>query len=45
MKTERIIELFLSMISGCPDIKTVNNRLVPEKLAAVAWCQKQFAEY
>jgi len=41
---EKIIELFVSMISGCPDIKTVNNRLVPDKLAATAWCQKQFAD-
>jgi len=41
---EKIIELFVSMISGCPDVKTVNNRLVPDKLAAAAWCQKQFAD-
>jgi len=41
---EKIIELFVSMIAGCPDIKTVNNRLVPDKLAAAAWCQKQFAD-
>lgn len=41
---EKIIELFISMISGCPDVKTVNNRLVPDKLAAAAWCQKQFAD-
>jgi len=41
---EKIIELFVSMIAGCPDIKTVNNRLVPDKLAATAWCQKQFAD-
>ena len=41
---EKIIELFVSMIAGCPDIKTVNNRLVSDKLAAVAWCQKQFAD-
>lgn len=41
---EKIVELFVSMISGCPDVKTVNNRLVPDKLAAAAWCQKQFAD-
>ncbi len=41
---EKIIELFVSMIAGCPDIKTVNNRLVPDKLAAAAWRQKQFAD-
>lgn len=41
---EKIIELFVSMIAGCPDIKTINNRLVPDKLAATAWCQKQFAD-
>lgn len=41
---EKIIELFVSMISGCPDVKTINNRLVPDKLAAAAWCQKQFAD-
>lgn len=35
---EKIIEPFVSMIAGCPDIKTVNNRLVPDKLAAAAWC-------
>lgn len=33
---EKIIEFFVSMIAGCPDIKTVNNRLVPDKLAATA---------
>jgi hypothetical protein len=41
---EKVIELFVSMIAGCTDIKTVNNRLVPDKLAATAWCQKQFAD-
>ncbi len=33
--TKEIIELFISMISGYPDIKTINNRLMPGKLAAV----------
>jgi len=41
---EKIMELFVSMTAGCPDIKTVNNRLVPDKLAAAAWCQRQFAD-
>jgi hypothetical protein len=41
---EKIMELFVSMIAGCPDIKTVNNRLVPDKLAATAWCQGSFAD-
>ncbi|MCL0060612.1 transposase [Dehalococcoidia bacterium] len=41
---EKVIELFVSMIAGCPDVKTVNNRLVPDRLAAAAWCQKQFAD-
>jgi len=41
---EKIVELFVSMIAGCPDVKTVNNRLVPDRLAAAAWCQKQFAD-
>jgi hypothetical protein len=41
---EKVIELFISMIAGCPDVKTVNNRLVPDRLAAAAWCQKEFAD-
>ena len=41
---EKVIEQFVSMITGCPDMKTVNNRLVPDRLAAAAWCQKQFAD-
>ncbi|MCL0041374.1 hypothetical protein M1N08_01330 [Dehalococcoidia bacterium] len=41
---EKAIELFVSMIAGCPDVKTVNNRLMPDRLAAAAWCQKQFAD-
>jgi len=41
---EKIIQFFVSIISDCPDIKTVDNRLVPDKLAAAAWCQKQFAD-
>jgi len=41
---EKVIELFVSIISGCPDVKTINNRLVPDRLAAAAWCQRQFAE-
>jgi hypothetical protein len=32
------------MIAGCPDVKTINNRLVPDRLAAAAWGQKQFAD-
>ncbi len=30
---EKVVELFVSMVAGCLDIKTVNNRLVPDKLA------------
>jgi len=41
---EKIIELFVSMISDCPEVKSVNNHLVPDKLAAAAWDQKQFAD-
>ncbi|MBT9176053.1 MAG: hypothetical protein DDT20_00355 [Firmicutes bacterium] len=41
---DKIIELFVSMIAGCPDVKTINNYLVPDRLAAAAWCQKQFAD-
>lgn len=41
---DKIIELFVSMIAGCPDVKTINNRLVSDRLAAAAWCQKQFAD-
>ncbi len=41
---EKIIELFVSMIAVCPDIKTLNNRLAPDKLSAAAWDQKQFAD-
>lgn len=41
---EKVIELFVSMIAGCPDVKTMNNRLVPDRLAAAAWGQEQFAD-
>lgn len=41
---EKIVELFVSMIAGCPDVKTLNNRLVPDRLAAAAWGQRQFAD-
>lgn len=41
---EKIIELFVCMIAVCPDIKTLNNRLAPDKLSAAAWGQKQFAD-
>ncbi|GFP43616.1 hypothetical protein HKBW3C_02746, partial [Candidatus Hakubella thermalkaliphila] len=41
---DKVIELFVSMIAGCPDVKTLNNRLVPDRLAAAAWCQKGFAD-
>ncbi len=41
---EKIIELFVSMISGCPHVKSINNHLVPDKLAVAAWDQKQFAD-
>ena len=41
---EKIMELFVSMTSGCPDVKTVNNRLVPDKLAAATWCQREFPD-
>lgn len=41
----KIIELFTSpIISGCPDIRTLNNRLVPDKLSAAAWREKQFTD-
>lgn len=41
----KIIELFASpIISGCPDIRTVNNPLVPDRLSAAAWCERQFAD-
>ncbi|MCK4419606.1 hypothetical protein KAV79_07335 [Candidatus Aerophobetes bacterium] len=41
---EKIIELFVSMISGCPDVKSIDNHLVPDKLVVVAWDQKQFTD-
>ncbi|MCK4418415.1 hypothetical protein KAV79_01265 [Candidatus Aerophobetes bacterium] len=41
---EKIIELFVSMISDCPDVKSINNHLVPDKLAVAIWGQKQFAD-
>lgn len=41
---EKIIELFVSMISGCPNVKSIDNHLVPDKLVVAAWNQKQFAD-
>jgi len=41
---EKIIKFFVSMIADCPDVATVNNRLVPEELSAAAWGQKQFTD-
>jgi len=41
---EKIIELFASMIFDYPDVKSINNYLVPDKLAVAAWDQKQFAD-
>ena len=41
---EKIIEFFVSMVSGCPHVKSINNHLVPDKLAVAAWDQKQFAD-
>ena len=41
---DKVMELFVSIIAGCPDNKTINNRLVPDKLAALAWGQEQFAD-
>jgi len=41
----KIMELFASpIISGCPDIRTLNICLVPDKLSAAAWCEKQFTD-
>jgi len=41
---DKVIELFVSIIAGCPDNKTINNRLVPDRLSASAWRQEQFAD-
>ena len=41
---EKIIELFVPIVSDCPDMKSINNYLVPDKLAVAAWDQKQFAD-
>jgi len=41
---EKIIEFFVPIVSDCPDMKSINNYLVPDKLAVAAWDQKQFAD-
>ncbi len=38
-KTLSVLTISLFAISGCPDIRTLNNCLVPGKLSAVAWCE------
>ena len=41
---EKIIELSASMIFDYPDVKSINNYLVADKLAVAAWDQKQFTD-
>lgn len=41
---DKVIELFVSIIAGCPDNKTINNRLVPDRLSASAWNLEKFAD-
>ncbi len=41
---DKVIELLVSIIAGCPDNKTINNRLVPDRLSASAWNLEQFAD-
>ena len=41
---DKVIELFVSIIAGCPDNKTINNRLVPDRLSASAWNLERFAD-
>ncbi len=41
---DKVIELFVSIIADCHDNKTINSRLVPDRLSASAWSLEEFAD-